>query len=157
MKTYLSWGEVEWACQRVSDSLAGDKFDVIVPVVRGGLIPGVILSEMLGVKKVIPITFQLRDGEVCENHLKEWTELVESSYNMLIVEDIVDSGATIDLLAEAYVRRSKESKSSCKFAAVIANNDAKMKYITPHNITSGITIEKDSTPDLWICFPWDKK
>lgn len=156
MKTHLSWGEVEWACQRIADALAGDEFDVIVPVVRGGLIPGVILSEILGIKKVIPITVQLRDGKVCENHLKEWTSLVESSYNMLVVEDIMDSGATIDLLAEAYVLRSPQSKSSCRFAALVANNDAKTKYFQPYNVTRAITIEKDSDPDLWIVFPWDK-
>ena len=155
-KMHLQWGDVEWACQHIVEQLKGEKFDMIVPIVRGGMIPAVIISELLGLKRVHPVKIQLRDGVDGLNDIGEWVEMVEKPLNILVVDDIMDSGATIDVMQEAFVLRSKESRSSCKFVAMLSNDDAKPKYFQPSAITRGITIQKDSDPDLWVVFPWDK-
>ncbi|RLI70775.1 phosphoribosyltransferase, partial [Candidatus Heimdallarchaeota archaeon] len=58
-KVYLTWWQVDRAIFSLADSLREYKPDVIVGISRGGLIPGVRLSHILGDVefKVIDVKF----------------------------------------------------------------------------------------------------
>jgi len=129
-KIYYDWGQVEGACLDIARQLNNDKWrpDYIVGITRGGLIPATLLSQYLGVK-MHTLNVSLRDsnGSDCESNL--WmaedafgyvnkedrdTVTIEGSgipiesdptdpairKNILIVDDINDTGATIKWIKE---------------------------------------------------------
>jgi len=74
-------------------SLSDWRPDYIVGLTRGGAIPAVMLSHYFGIP-CETLKVSLRDGGSCESNL--W--MAEDAYegkNILVVDDINDSGATI--------------------------------------------------------------
>ena len=72
------------------------KFSYIVALSRGGLIPGVILSHKLGLK-LVPISWSTRDSGEKESNC--WVpEDINNGHNILVVDDIVDSGEALTTL-----------------------------------------------------------
>lgn len=169
-------------------SVSGWKPDYIVGLTRGGLIPAVMLSHYLNVP-MWTLNVSLRDGAGGESNtwmaedalgtepaieiadeddvgavldaastLLEMPEL-PTYKNILIVDDINDTGATFNWIIDDW-------KSSCfpdnpswnevwnfnvKFAVLVdnlaSNCNVKMDY-------SGIEINKAEN-DVWVDFPWE--
>ena len=115
--------------------------DRIVGIVRGGLIPAVIISGLFG-KPMQTLHTSLRDYPNWENYKPK-----RNDKNVLFVEDIVDSGETFFHIRE---RIDKEFPNiNAKFATLWYNNECKM--FRPDFFA--IEIAKDST-NSWIIFPW---
>lgn len=77
------------------------KFSCIVAPVRGGLIPGVMLSHALGIP-LFPLSYSLRDHKAIEDVPSSLLSFVENKRNLpvLLVDDIVDNGSTINGILE---------------------------------------------------------
>jgi hypoxanthine phosphoribosyltransferase len=119
----------------------------IVSVARGGLIPGVYLSHLLGIKN-IPIVWQTRDGSVQES-----PPLISDDRQILIVDDINDSGQTFtEIMADIWLNNVQLSSD------IIKRNVKTMSLFT----RSSSNFDVDFSPnkldnDFWIHFPWEKK
>jgi hypoxanthine phosphoribosyltransferase len=119
----------------------------IVSVARGGLIPGVYLSHLLGIKN-IPIVWQTRDGSV-----KDSPPLISKDHQILIVDDINDSGQTFtEIMADIWLNNVQLSSD------IIKRNVKTMSLFT----RSSSNFDVDFSPnkldnDFWIHFPWEKK
>lgn len=135
--------------------------DYIVGITRGGLTPAVMISQYLNVP-LNTLKISLRDGDECESNL--WMSEDAFGYdkpamNILVVDDINDTGATINWLM-------KDWQSSCfpngdrwkdtwnknvKFAVIVDNLaskcDVKMDY-------TGMEINK-AEEDVWVEFPYE--
>lgn len=146
-KVYFSWREVQHACQAIVKELGDWVPDVIMPITRGGLIPGTMISHMLGIKCVIPTGLQTRDGSAGELDQIWMSACAKSDTKILVVDDILDSGRTIELMLAG------EPGPNIKFAALIVNQDAPV--ISRQRVMSGHDIHKDSNPTVWIVFPWE--
>lgn len=147
----LSWEDTYCACEKIAEQIAGRHFDMIVPVIRGGLPPSVVLSELTGIKTIRPVRFQTRDQAHYKS--KEWTELAHINYNILVLDDIVDSGHTFDLMIKSYRR---DTCAQITYAALVVNDDATPEMYDPKSVIRGITMHKNVTPEMWVIFPWDK-
>lgn len=150
-------------------TLSGWQPDYIVGITRGGLLPAVMLSHYFQVP-CETLKISLRDGGEPESNL--WMSEDAFGYNdvagydadvqknILVVDDINDSGATINWLI-------KDWQSSClpndprwntvwnqnvKFAVIVDNLASgcqiKMDYV-------GLEINK-ADEDVWIEFPYEK-
>ncbi len=157
--TVLTWTDVE----NLVDSIANDIKEsnwlptYIVGVVRGGLCPAVMLSHKLGIK-MYTLDVSLRDGEDgnCESNLWMPVDAADAA-NILIVDDINDSGATLSWIREdwylsiAGMQPPKDIwwHDRIKIATLVHNlaSSEKVDY-------SGMTIDKTSKPS-WISFPWE--
>ena len=119
----------------------------IVSIARGGLIPGVYLSHLLGIKN-IPIVWQTRDGSV-----KDSPPLISKDHQILIVDDINDSGQTFtEIMADIWLNNVQLSSD------IIKRNVKTMSLFT----RSSSNFDVDFSPnkldnDFWIHFPWEKK
>ena len=85
-------GDVSAICQQIANTTF--KPDLIVGIARGGLIPAVMLSHYYEAP-MMPLNLSLRDGKV--DATVGYTDLLQhivSGKNILIVEDICDSGMT---------------------------------------------------------------
>lgn len=144
------------------------KPDYIVGIVRGGLTPAVMISQYLNTP-MHTLNISLRDQNSSESNL--WmaedafgyqTETLSKNTvkkNILIVDDINDSGATLNWLVNDW-------QSSClkddpewnnvwnhnvKFAVVVDNLAS--NFVKKIDFT-GIEINKKEN-NVWIDFPWE--
>lgn len=137
-KMYLSWDQLFLTVFRIKEELCKRERDftnyTLYPVVRGGLVPGTLLSHLLSIPRVVPITFQSRDNAqtVTIPDIKE--------KKCIIVEDIVDTGKTAHTLHPYFPEDSL-------FTCIIKRKETPIPF--KHAI-HGI----DSTAD-WVVFPWE--
>ena len=157
----FDWDKIESLVDSISADIKSSGWtpDYIVGLVRGGLVPAVLLSHRLGVK-MNTLNVSLRDGEDAESECNLWMpEDVTNCTNVLIVDDINDSGATLD-----WIRRDWYSSVAglhpptdlwwhdrIRIAVLINNlgSDETVDY-------QGVDIDKRVDPS-WIIFPWESK
>mgnify|MGYP003109513073 CR=1 FL=1 len=117
--------------------------DYIIGVARGGLVPSVYLSHMLGIP-MKAITWQLRDGDVKESIPLYYTTQI------LIVDDINDSGNTFSEIIENIQMTNdltdKAIKQNIKTAALWERSSSKFRV--------DFNAQKIDNND-WIIFPWE--
>ncbi|RLE66472.1 MAG: hypothetical protein DRJ38_01555 [Thermoprotei archaeon] len=142
----LSWNEFYWDIfdlgRKIEESY---KPDILIAIARGGWVVGRIISDLLKVDKVASVGVKFyKDIDVRE--LKP--EIVQplsvdvESQKVLIVDDVADTGETIEL-----VRRhvSKENPHSIKIAVVYVKPWCKVKVDYYVRET-----------DKWIVFPYEQ-
>lgn len=158
-KTYLTWHDVEKHVNNLAVQLFRDNWkpDYIVGIHSGGSIPAVMLGKMLGIK-TYSLDVRLRDGDGDGPESNAW--MAEDAYNgkkILIVDDINDSGATINWIkndwpASAYPMDPQWNDiwGDSVRVAVMINNEASAADIN-YCAKAINKVENDE----WIVFPWE--
>ena len=114
------------------------KYDFVLGVERGGLIPAVHLSHRLGLPlKTLSWSSQLKDGSML-------TWFVLRNKKILLVDDIVDSGKTFLEIFGKYWDMD---------TAVLIYNNINESKIKPDYY--GRMINRKDTPE-WFDFWWEK-
>lgn len=149
------------------------KPDYVVGIGRGGLIPAVMLSNYLEIPMhSLKVTF--REGqEDCESNLwmaedafgyvtpskeSESTFDPDAAKNILVVDDINDTGRTIQWIKNDWEsgcwpmdqRWEQVWGHNVKFAVMINNESSNFKDVD----YTGLTINKHEDP-TWCVFPWE--
>ena len=163
---------------KIIRSMAQDSFtpDYIVGITRGGLVPATMISHYLDVP-MHTLNVSLRDGQLGpESNL--W--MAEDAYgyinkedrkdpdisslrgfrkNILIVDDINDSGRTLNWIKDDWMSgcMPSDEKSwndiwhyNVRFAVMVHNQPSEFK--DPDYV--GMEINKNETP-CWVVFPWE--
>lgn len=155
-------GQIEILARKIEDD--NFKPDIIVGLTRGGLVPAVFLSHRLNVP-MSAIDLNLRDkSSLVENESAAWIAELAYGYEggqkrILIVDDINDSGATMQWIADdweagCFPGDERWEKSiwhgSTRFACLINNSGSKF------DIDYWVdTVHKDENELPWIVFPWE--
>ena len=114
------------------------KYDFVLGVERGGLIPAVHLSHRLGIPlKTLSWSSQLKDGSML-------TWFILRNKKILLVDDIVDSGKTFLEIFGKYWDMD---------TAVLIYNNINESKIKPDYY--GRMINRKDTPE-WFDFWWEK-
>jgi len=148
-KEYLTWADIHQYCDTIVSHLKSlDQVpDIIVPIIRCGLIPGTIIAHSFGVSDVRPVRIQTRDGHPEPDH--SWADICkETGYRVLVVDEILDSGLTFEMLLSA------GSPAAVNYAFLIANKDASV-YNPTSNACAARVISREIDTD-WFVFPWEK-
>lgn len=159
-KRIFSWTDVDLATTFIKHKLEADNFkpDYIVGLTRGGLIPAVVLSHLLGVK-LIPLDASFRDSEDGpESNLWLPEEIHYNNKKVLVIDDINDSGATFNWIKQDWnsavlgaLGQGRLDWNNIKFAALVHN-----KASTALTDYTYLTINK-AEQDMWIVYPWENK
>lgn len=118
-------------------------FSAIVAVTRGGLVPAGIVARELGIRVIETICVasyreENQRGEVEVLKGLSDTILSRPSEEVLIVDDLVDTGATAKVVRELLPK--------AHFATV---------YAKPQGRPLVDTFVTEVSQDTWIFFPWD--
>lgn len=147
-KYKLDWEEFHLLAKRLANKIKKDErhrvdeIGTILAVSRGGLTLAHILAVELGIKHVYTICISSYSGRKQEAiHIYGSTPSILLSDYTLIVDDLIDSGDSLNMVREVYPNRYME-------AAVLLSKskDKKARYVG-----------KFIDPKLWVVFPWEKK
>ncbi|MGQ9780816.1 MAG: phosphoribosyltransferase [Nitrososphaeria archaeon] len=144
--TSPSWEDIFDMCVEGANRIEelGIKFDVIIALSRGGLIPGRIISDLLEIKDIIVLDVKYYTGIGLRSEKPKITELVTntiSSKNILVVDDVVDSGESVKASAE-YLK-TFHPKTMKVFTL----------HAKPHRTVNPDLFIRETT--AWIIYPWE--
>lgn len=175
----LDWPKFKSLIAKIARDISLDSWrpDCIVGITRGGLLPATMLSHYFNVP-MYTVKISLRDDNDCESN--GW--LAEEAFgyifadniprnpedpvsnpalrkNILIVDDINDSGATINWLVDDWqstcIPNSLEWVNiwgeNVRFATVVENTASKSYVKTNY---TGLEINK-AEQDVWVSFPYE--
>jgi xanthine phosphoribosyltransferase len=171
-KVYYTWQDIENQTQEILRQLQLDAWrpDYTVGLTRGGLVPATLISQYLEVS-MHTLSVSLRDSSSGpESNL--WMAEDAFGYpvydamcssdgrkNILIVDDINDSGATLNWIKQDWPsgclpnddRWNDVWNNNVRVAALV-NNEASASKLTVRY--SAIDLNK-AEEDVWIVFPWE--
>tara|TARA_R110000744_G_scaffold240127_3_gene357581 strand:+ start:172 stop:585 length:414 start_codon:yes stop_codon:yes gene_type:complete len=134
-KLFIKWELFDMMISDIADEYSDKNIKRIVGLSRGGLPMGVALSNKMGVP-FIPLEWQTRDGKVKDVNKLLMIKGVYDSAEVLFVDDICDSGLTINQIKE-YVPNSR-------WATLVNKIPKAVEFET-------LLVEDDR----WIVFPWE--
>ena len=158
-KIYYTWLDIQSQTQEILRQMHVDGWqpDYVVGLTRGGLAPGNLVSQYLGVP-METLKVSLRDDGQCESNC--W--MSEDAYqgkNILIVDDINDSGATMNWIRQDWQGSSCPNDSrwaqiwgdNVRIAVLVDNESSDCELPISY---SAIEVNKIENPQ-WIIFPWE--
>ena len=148
------WTEIKNACLELAEKVGGQNLEInyIVGITRGGLAPAVVLSHILGIP-LIPVSYSSQSGKgddkFYSNELPEIQSTIarDKSFsgmpNLLIVDDIADSGETMAEVNKFYVDQGHEVHTLVLYYKVGS-------VFSPDFYWQKIPVDSG-----WITFPWE--
>lgn len=157
-KTFVSWSQVEKHTQEILRQLARDSWqpDYVVGLTRGGLVPANLISQYLDAPMEC-LKVSLRDDSSNPEHNLWMAEDAAAGQNILIVDDINDSGATLNWIKEDW----QASVASADWndiwgrnvrVAVLYDNEVSKSLL---DISYSSVIINKASEDQWVVFPWE--
>jgi xanthine phosphoribosyltransferase len=143
---HVSWDQIHRDARALAWRLDGKGPDggawrAVVGITRGGLVPAMIVSRELDIRVVDTISVQSynhQDRAEARVTKSPQVDLMGDGTGILIVDDLVDSGKTLELVRNLYPK--------AHFATV---------YAKPHGKPQVDTYVTEVSQDTWIFFPWD--
>ncbi|MEX0284423.1 MAG: xanthine phosphoribosyltransferase [Paracoccaceae bacterium] len=143
---HISWDQIHRDSRALAWRLDGQGPDdgawrAVVAVTRGGMAPAMIVSRELDIRTVDTISIKSYDHQTQADAtvLKEPDKsLMGDGTGILIVDDLVDTGKTLEVVREMY--------PNAHFATV---------YAKPKGRPQVDTFITEVSQDTWIFFPWD--
>jgi xanthine phosphoribosyltransferase len=149
---HVSWDQIHRDARALAWRLDGrgpgdgGSWRAIVGITRGGLVPAMIVSRELDIRVVdtISVKSYLSGGGKADQRREAQmikapdATLMGDGTGILIVDDLVDSGKTLELIRSLYPK--------AHFATV---------YAKPHGKPQVDSYITEVSQDTWIFFPWD--
>ncbi|MCL4064973.1 xanthine phosphoribosyltransferase [Pseudomonas sp. GX19020] len=144
---HISWDQIHRDARALSWRLdgkgpgAGGQWRAVVAITRGGLVPAMIVARELDIRVIDTISVKSYNHQAQASAVvtkSPQPELMEDGAGILIVDDLVDSGKTLELVRRLYPK--------AHFATV---------YAKPHGKPQVDTYVTEVSQDTWIFFPWD--
>lgn len=152
-KLKLDWDNIDFLINCIADQIKYKriKFNSIIALGRGGLIPGAALSYKLGILDLQNLGISTREdnGKYIDTLIYQKPREINKKYNILVVDDINDSGRTFTAVKSLLKSEYDIDSKNVYFASLIKRNGTEF---VDTNTISGNTVYSTS----WLQFPWDK-
>jgi uncharacterized protein len=136
-KEYCTWQEIEMLVEKLAHmiQISGKKFDMVLAITNGGIIPARLIARELDVNHIQFIS--LRNKQL---HLEEMSPLLKGT-KYLIIDDIYDTGDTYN---KVYI---EVKEFDCEFAFLM----------TRYKNSNASLVAKVLNHEKWIVFQWEGK
>lgn len=144
---HVSWDQLHRDARALAWRLDGaapegmDGWKAVVAITRGGMAPAMIVSRELDIRTVDTVSVRSyhhqAQGEA-EVLKAPDSDIMRDGEGILIIDDLVDSGKTLELVRQMYPK--------AHFATV---------YAKPKGRPMVDTFITEVSQDTWIFFPWD--
>ena len=136
-KEHCTWQDVEILVEKLAHTIqrSGKKYDVILAITNGGIIPSRLIARELDINNIQFIP--MRNKKL---HIEEMLPL-HKGRKYLIVDDIYDTGDTFN---KVYV---VVKEFDCEFAFLM----------TRYKDSKAPIVAKVLNHEKWIVFPWERK
>jgi hypoxanthine phosphoribosyltransferase len=109
-REHVSWSDIDDLCERLARELegSGTRFDVLLTIARGGLVPAGILAYRLGMRSILVACVAAYD-DAGQMHEPVFLEVPDDALlrdrTVLVIDEVWDTGSTIAAVVER-IRRS---------------------------------------------------
>ena len=145
-KVNIKWNEYIENCYELSNMIKekGLSHIPILSILRGGCIPGILVSHHLGNRDI-----QVIGVHTYEKYVRMEKEIITQKPNciynrVLIIDDLVDSGETLDIV-KSYLNNQKRGRVDIYTAVVYSKHPT---YHVDFKV-------KDIDPNAWVVFPYE--
>lgn len=143
----LSWADVEQAVNIIINRIGNKKYDYVIGIANGGLIPATLIAKKLKLKTLSVGVTSYENTEQLKT-ITMWSGINDINYpykygTCLIVDDISDSGKTFSFLKKYYLT---EVESLTDYAALVVK--PKTSFMPEYFAMS-------VSNDVWVKFPWE--
>lgn len=143
---HVSWDQLHRDARALSWRLDGKgpiegSWKAIVAITRGGLVPAAIVARELNIRVIDTISVKGYNHQTQHPPVvikAPQNDLMGDGEGILVVDDLVDSGRTLELVRHLYPK--------AHFATV---------YAKPRGRVQVDTFITEVSQDTWIFFPWD--
>ena len=138
-----NWDYLDGLCRKVAEQIIEDGFepDTIVAIARGGWFVGSVLCDMLGLDELVSLGIRHYIG-YDRRELKVKEEISLERENVLIVDDLINTGKSMSKAKEIVERKAKDVRTACLL--LVSTSKFVPNYF-------GEYLESFS----WVIFPWN--
>ncbi len=138
-----NWDYLDGLCRKVAEQIIEDGFepDTIVAIARGGWFVGSVLCDMLGLDELVSLGIRHYIG-YDRRELKVKEEISLERENVLIVDDLINTGKSMSKAKEIVERKAKDVRTACLL--LVSTSKFVPNYF-------GEYLEGFS----WVIFPWN--
>jgi hypoxanthine phosphoribosyltransferase len=143
----LSWAEVEQAVNIIINRIGNKKYDYVIGIANGGLIPATLIAKRLKLK-TMSVGLESYENKDFKN-VTLWSEINKRLYILqqqglcLLVDDISDSGKSFNYIKNAYL---KKEEIICDTASLV---------VKPKTTFMPDYFAMNVHTDTWVKFPWE--
>lgn len=134
---YLDWDNIENLVKKTALKIKKNnnkKYDLIIGIKNGGIIPAILISRELDINHIEFITIR-------KNKIFKFNKFHKDKKYLLIIDEIYDTGKTFSIVNEYFKRFEYD------YACLIS------RYRIPDN--NKIVTGKVLNHKKWIVFPWE--
>ena len=155
-KIHYTWKDIEHQIQVINNLMFADNWrpSYIVGLTRGGLVPATIMSNMTGITMhALDVRFRdMSKDYIGPESNERMKQDAHDGKNILIIDDINDSGKTLDWIKKDWGLRTLgmlTDTDNVRTACLIDNvaSDFDVDY-------TALEINKVEDP-VWLVFPWE--
>ncbi|MCL4447988.1 MAG: phosphoribosyltransferase [Thermoplasmatales archaeon] len=146
----VSWEEIERWAEIIVEKIGDFKFDCVISVIRGGLVPSRIVADYLSIKDIFTLKTEHWGITATPDGKAVVTYPIVKDLNgrsVLVVDDITDTGQSLKLAIEATKQKNPKVVRSATFLHI------KKSEIAPDYYAEEITADNWK----WFIFPWNRK
>ncbi len=148
----LNWDNVDFLLDCLSDELKrkSTKYDTIIALGRGGLIPAAILSYKLGILNLHNLGISTREdqGKYKETIVYQKPNNISKDSKVLVIDDINDSGRTFTAVKSILNYGYELDDTNVLYVSLVQREGTEFFK----NTISGNILHTSR----WLVFPWDK-
>lgn len=137
---FVTWDEIQSGCLELARKILtrDQTFNKILVITRGGLFPAGILARELEIREIETICVDTYDAQNRKTPTLLKAPAADFRQNVLIIDDLVDSGATLGLVKN-----------------MITDSLVVTLFAKPEGEPLVDLFHERVAQNIWVRFPWD--
>lgn len=138
---HISWNDFHGSVKELATKLRGleRKFNKIIAITRGGLVPAAILGQELDIRDIDTVCLaSYSDADHQQTSIDIIKDLTSEDDGILVIDDLVDTGTTFKYIS-----------------GILPHAYRACIYAKPSGVGMVDTYVQDVPQDTWIFLPWE--